>query len=137
MATLDSLKQAHREKAGEVTSSKQPLSDRQYSDGLEFLRRDLAYQGFVIPQLSQLLIHLFNSCITISVLEIGPGLKSIFGTLPYYLRCKVRRYVAFKPNRIFALRLGEGITIKSLNASTEIVWQMHICFGHRVSCILE
>ncbi|KAH8434459.1 uncharacterized protein LDX57_012106 [Aspergillus melleus] len=109
MATLDSLKHALREKAGEVTSSRQPLSDRQYSDGLEILGQDSAYQGFVTPQLSYLLVSLFNSHIAISVLEIGPGPKSIFGTLAYDLRRKVRRYVAFEPNRIFASRLGEWL----------------------------
>lgn len=113
MATLDSLKWALRQKVTATTSSsKQPLSDAQYSAGFDILVRDsewLTYQDFIIPQLSQLLAPLFNSRIHISVLEIGPGPKSVLGYLPHHLRRKIRRYAAFEPNDLFATKLEEWL----------------------------
>ena len=113
MATLESLKRALRQKANAMASSpKQPLSDTQYSAGFEILVQEsgwLTYQDFIIPQLSQLLTPLFNSRIDISVLEIGPGPKSLLGYLPDRLRQKVRKYTAFEPNGLFAARLEEWL----------------------------
>ncbi|KAI9867948.1 MAG: hypothetical protein M1813_007770 [Trichoglossum hirsutum] len=113
MATLDSLKQALRQKAKVTASSlKQPLSDTQYSAGFDILVWGLGwmtYQDFIIPQLSQLLAPLFNSRIHISALEIGPGPKSLLGYLPGRLRRKVRKYTAFEPNGLFATRLEEWL----------------------------
>ena len=113
MATLDSLKWALRQKATATASSpKQPLSDTQYSAGFDILVRGsewMTYRDFIIPQLSQLLAPLFNSRINISVLEIGPGPKSLLGYLPGRLRRKFRRYTAFEPNGLFATRLGEWL----------------------------
>lgn len=113
MATLDSLKWALRHKATATGSSpKQPLSDKQYSAGFDIVVRDsgwMTYQDFIIPQLSQLLAPLFDSRTHISVLEIGPGPRSVLGYLPGHLRRKVRRYVAFEPNRLFATRVGEWL----------------------------
>ncbi|SLM37871.1 phosphoribosyl transferase domain protein [Lasallia pustulata] len=113
MATLDSLKQALRQKARATASSpKQLLSDTQYSAGFDILVRGsgwITYQDFIIPQLSQLLAPLFNSRINISVLEIGPGPKSLLGYLPSRLRRKVKRYTAFEPNGLFATRLEEWL----------------------------
>lgn len=111
MATLDSLKQALRQKAtAPLPSPKQSLSDAQYSDGFHLLLQGpgwTTYQDFIIPQLSQLLTPLFNSRRRISVLEIGPGPQSILGYLPGRLRQKVSRYSAFEPNSLFATKLGE------------------------------
>lgn len=113
MATLDSLKWALRQKATATASSpKQPLSDTQYSTGFDILVRGsgwVTYQDFIIPQLSQLLAPLFNSRIHTSVLEIGPGPKSVLGYLPSRQRRKVRRYAAFEPNGLFATRLEEWL----------------------------
>ncbi|KAI9771682.1 MAG: hypothetical protein M1840_001898 [Geoglossum simile] len=113
MATLDSLKQALRQKAKATASSpKLPLSDTQYSAGFDVLVRGSGwstYQDFIIPQLSQLLAPLFNSRIHISALEIGPGPKSLLGYLPGRLRRKVRKYTAFEPNGLFATRLEEWL----------------------------
>ena len=113
MATLDSLKRALRQKAIATASSlKQPLSDTQYSAGFDILIQGLermTYQGFIIPQLSQLLAPLFNSRIHISVLEIGPGPKSLLGYLPSHLRRKIRKFTAFEPNGLFASRLEEWL----------------------------
>jgi adenine phosphoribosyltransferase len=108
MATLDSLKQALRQKAKAIASStKQPLSDTQYSAGFDTLVRGagMTYQDFIIPQLSQLLAPLFNSRTHISALEIGPGPKSLLGYLPGRLRRNVRKYTAFEPNGLFATSL--------------------------------
>ena len=113
MATLDSLKQALRQKAKATASSqKQPLSDTQYSAGFDVLVQGsewMTYQDFIIPQLSQLLAPLFNSRTHISALEIGPGPKSILGYLPGRLRRKVRKYTAFESNGLFATRLEEWL----------------------------
>ena len=112
MATLESLKQALREKAKASSSPKQPLSAEQYSAGFDILVRDsgwTTYQDFIIPQLSQLLAPLFESRLRISALEIGPGPKSILGYLPSHLRRKVRKFTAFEPNHLFAASLEEWL----------------------------
>ena len=121
MATLDSLKQALRQKAKATASSpKQSLSDIQYSAGFDTLVRGsgwMTYQDFIIPQLSQLLAPLFDSRIHISALEIGPGPKSVLGYLPHRLRRKVRKYTAFEPNGLFATRLEEWLCSTSKTES--------------------
>lgn len=113
MATLDTLKQALKQKATETTSSlKQSLSNTQYSAGFDTLVRGpgwMIYQDFIIPQLSQLIASLFNSRIPISVLEIGPGSKSVLGYLSDRLKRKIKRYTAFEPNDLFAARLEEWL----------------------------
>ena len=113
MATLESLKSALVHKATQMESSlKKPLSDTQYSAGFDILLQGsgwMTYQDFIIPQLSQLLAPLFDSRIHISVLEIGPGPKSVLGYLPSRLRRKVKRYVAFEPNSLFATRVEEWL----------------------------
>ncbi|EXJ72047.1 uncharacterized protein A1O5_04550 [Cladophialophora psammophila CBS 110553] len=115
MATLDSLKLALRQKARAIATAsypKQPLSDTQYSAGFDILMQGLGwrtYRDFIVPQLSQLLAPLFNSPAQISVLEIGPGPKSVLGYLPRSLRQKVRRYTAFEPNGVFATSVEEWL----------------------------
>ncbi|KAL6689994.1 hypothetical protein J3F84DRAFT_390857 [Trichoderma pleuroticola] len=109
MATLDTLKQTLRQTARATASyAEQPLSQLQYSAGFEVLVQGsewMTYQDFIVPQLSSLLDRLFNSHVHISVLEIGPGAKSVLGYLPYYVRRRITRYVAFEPNDLFAVRL--------------------------------
>ncbi|CAG8899878.1 unnamed protein product [Penicillium egyptiacum] len=113
MATLHSLKRALRRKATlTVSSPEQPLSDAQYTAGFDILVQGpgwMTYQDFIIPQLSRLLAPLFNSRVNISVLEIGPGPKSVFGYLPSHLRGKIRRYAAFEPNGLFATTLEKWL----------------------------
>ncbi|KAI1490075.1 hypothetical protein F5X96DRAFT_637871 [Biscogniauxia mediterranea] len=117
MATLDSLKLALRQKAKTSTSTasspNQPLSDTQYSVGFDILKTGsgwTTYEDFIIPQLSQLLSSpLLNSHTHISVLEIGPGPKSVLGYLPSHLRRKINRYAAFEPNGLFATSLEEWL----------------------------
>ncbi|KAI1377830.1 phosphoribosyl transferase domain protein [Hypoxylon crocopeplum] len=118
MATLDSLKLALRQKVTATGSfSRRPLSDTQYSAGFDILVQGSGwrtYQDFIIPQLSQLLTTLFNSRTHISVLEIGPGPKSVFEYLPGHLREKVRKYAAFEPNTLFATSLEERLCSEPL-----------------------
>ena len=113
MATLDCLKQALRHKATAATSSpRQPLSDSQFCAGFDILMRSsgrMIYHDFIFPQLTQLLVPLFNSRLHISVLEIGPGAESVLGHLPSHLRSKIKAYTAFEPNRLLASRLEEWI----------------------------
>ncbi|MCJ1475373.1 hypothetical protein MMC13_004035 [Lambiella insularis] len=95
-----------------ASSPSQPLSDTQYSAGLEILMRGsgwLTYQDFIIPQLSQLLAPLFDSRTYISALEIGPGPKSVLGYLPGHLRRKIRKYTAYEPNGLFATELEKWL----------------------------
>jgi adenine phosphoribosyltransferase len=112
MATLASLKRALRQEANSTASSpKQPLSDLQYSAGFDVFEDGPGLKShleFTIPQLSKLL-SCFDSRNHISVLEIGPGPKSVLGYLPGRLRRKVRRYTAFEPNVLFAIRLAEWL----------------------------
>ncbi|KAL6795436.1 hypothetical protein J3E68DRAFT_404279 [Trichoderma sp. SZMC 28012] len=113
MATLDALKRALRQKA---TSPTQPLSDEQYSAGFDILLQGpgwKTYQDFIFPQLSQVLTTLFNSRIRISVLEIGPGPKSVLGYLPNDQRRKINRYAAFEPNDSYATELQEWLETQS------------------------
>ncbi|KAK4081658.1 CAZyme family AA7 [Trichoderma aggressivum f. europaeum] len=113
MATLDALKRALRQKA---TSPKQPLSDEQYSAGFDILLQGpgwKTYQDFISPQLSQVLTTLLNSRIRISVLEIGPGPKSVLGYLPDDQRRKINRYAAFEPNGLYATELQEWLETQS------------------------
>jgi len=113
MATLNTLKRALRQKVNEsAPSAKQPLSDAQYSAGFDIVGGSSGggtYQDFIIPQLSQLLAPLLYSRVYISVLEIGPGPRTLLGYLPDALRRKVRKYTAFEPNGLLATRLKESL----------------------------
>ncbi|KAI1132343.1 phosphoribosyl transferase domain protein [Nemania abortiva] len=108
MATLDHLKRALRREA--TGMAKQPLSDAQYSVAFDIFRRgSVAYQDFVIPQLSRTVTPLFNSRTDIAVLEIGPGPKSILEHLPNHMRRQITNYTAFEPNILFATSLEEWL----------------------------
>lgn len=69
----------------------------------------MIYHNFIIPQLTHLLVPLFNSNLYISVLEIGPGAESVLGHLPSHLRRRIGGYTAFEPNSLLASRLEEWI----------------------------
>jgi adenine phosphoribosyltransferase len=116
MATLDSLKCALKQGATETASPRKPLTYEQYSVGLDTLVRGpgwTVYENFIIPQLLHLLVPLTNSRGRISVLEIGPGPKSVLGCLPRGLRQKIQRYAAFEPNELFASSLKEWLSSSS------------------------
>ncbi|KAK8046990.1 hypothetical protein PG996_015054 [Apiospora saccharicola] len=109
MTTLTSLIQALQQKAGGPNSpSAQPLSDAQYSDGFDSISQGAGwstYHNFIIPQLEQVLMPLLRSRDRISILEVGPGPKSVLGCLPGSQRQKITRYTAFESNELFAMRL--------------------------------
>jgi adenine phosphoribosyltransferase len=113
MATLDSLKLALGRKVKATAPPKnQPLSDEEYSAGFDILTQGLgwrSYEDFIIPHLSQLLAPLFDSRVHVSVLEIGPGSKTVLGYLPERIRRKIREYTALEPNGLFATRLEEWL----------------------------
>ncbi|KAJ5465278.1 uncharacterized protein N7458_000964 [Penicillium daleae] len=118
MADLNYLQQALRKEAFETTASLQkPLSDAQYSAGFDILVQGpgwITYRDFIIPQVSELLAPLYASRIPISVLEIGPGPKSILGHLPAHLRATVSKYAAYEPNGLFATELEKWLCAKSI-----------------------
>jgi adenine phosphoribosyltransferase len=119
MANINSLKSALRQKAKEKISSRLPLSDTQYSAGFDIFIQDSGraiYQDFIIPQMVELLKPLFSSRARISVLEIGPGPRSVLGYLPCHLKRKIKRFVAFEPNVVFAAKLEKWL---SSNLATE------------------
>lgn len=111
MATIDSLKLALERRVPAIPpSARRPLSDTQYDAGFEPFVQDLgwnSYEQFVIPKLSELLTSIFSSRTNCSVLEIGPGPKSILGHLPVHLKRKFGKYTAFEPNILYAARLEE------------------------------
>ena len=117
MATLNSLKWELRRKATTTASHPtQQLSDEQYGAGFDILVQgsgQATYQEFIIPQLSSLLAPLLNSRFHISVLEIGPGPKSVLGSLPSWLRRKIKKYAAFEPKVSFATDLEEWFSSTS------------------------
>lgn len=116
MATLECLKKALREKIPTASTPKQPLSDTEYSAGFDILLRGQGwktYEDFIIPQLSHLLADLLKSRQRFSVLEIGPGPKSVLGYLPDRLRRRINRYTAYEPNVLFAARLTEWIQLET------------------------
>jgi adenine phosphoribosyltransferase len=111
MATLNSLKQALRAKATEATPlPTRLLSDEEYSAGFNVLLHNsewTTYRDFIIPQLSELIDSLLDSRTQISVLEIGPGPKSVLGYLPNRLRHSIKKYTTYEPNGIFAAKLKQ------------------------------
>ncbi|KAJ0413040.1 hypothetical protein BJY00DRAFT_297516 [Aspergillus carlsbadensis] len=109
MATLRLLKQTLREKATEIPpSSRHSLSDTEYRNAFDIVRTGSreTYHEFIVPQLSELLAKFDNP---ISLLEIGPGPKSILGCLPEQQRRGIKRYTAYEPNGLFAARLEEWL----------------------------
>lgn len=113
MASFDHLKQALKEILTEDTLSlNQPLSDTQYNAGFDILMHGsewTSYSDFIIPQLSQLLSQILKSRSSISVLEIGPGSKTVLSYVPIHLRRKIRRYAALEPNALSAASLEQSL----------------------------
>ncbi|KAG9250802.1 phosphoribosyl transferase domain protein [Emericellopsis atlantica] len=108
MATLYDLKKAlersidtaSQEKTA-VSSGTRLLSTSEYSDGFQALREaseQSNYRSFILPQLESLLTPLVRSHGQISVLEIGPGPKSVLRYLSNSLRSSIRKYDAYEPH---------------------------------------
>lgn len=137
MTTLTSLKSALKhEYDATVTglSPRQPLTDAQGSTGFEILMRGsgwTTHKDFIIPHLSHLLTPFMKSRTKISVLEIGPGPKSVLGQLPVALRQKIGMYTAFESNDLFATRLEEWLaaTPEMESPLPGLAWEAEI---HRV-----
>lgn len=56
-----------------------------------------------------MLAPILDSPAGVSVLEVGPGPKSVLGHLSVSLRRKIKTYTAFEPNAIFATSLQESL----------------------------
>ncbi|KAF7193447.1 Adenine phosphoribosyltransferase [Pseudocercospora fuligena] len=113
MATLEQLKDALRKAA--VSASKETLTHRHYSDGFELFLQHPGlsnYDTFVVPQLSKSISDVTKTKHSISILEIGPGPKTVLGQLPVALRRKIKKYVAFEPNEISASELERYLQLK-------------------------
>ena len=114
METLGSLTKALRQSAAaSESSSKLRLTDEQYSIGFEILAKDaerMTYQDFIVPEIYQLLTTLLKSNDNISVLEIGPGPKSVLAYVPSHMRKKITRYAAYEPNELFATELEHWLS---------------------------
>lgn len=132
MATLDHLKRALREppKSNDALVS-QPLSDEEYSMSFNLFKEGSnAYEGFILPQLTQVFTPIFKARLRVSVLEIGPGSKSVLGHLPLKLRHQITSYSALEPNGLFASRLEEwlesaddkGLPLPSLESRPDVRW---------------
>jgi hypothetical protein len=107
MATLDALGLALRQQIPDKASTKS-LSDAEYQDGFDLFLHHSEwdnYRDFVIPKISQLLISQLQSQQDVSVLEVGPGPKSVLGYLPNSIREKIINYTAFEPNQLHAWQL--------------------------------
>ncbi|KAH8730018.1 hypothetical protein GQ44DRAFT_723494 [Phaeosphaeriaceae sp. PMI808] len=121
MATINTLKQALLLKIEATTlSHARPLSDAQYGAGFDILLQGsgwITYQDFIIPELRHQMACLLESRSQVAVLEIGPGPKSVFGSLPTHLKQKITRYVAFEPNGLFATRLEHSFGSESKTES--------------------
>ncbi|KAK5734698.1 hypothetical protein LTR17_008776 [Elasticomyces elasticus] len=117
MATIERLKKALKQEIETNTPLyTKPLTDLQYDAAFDLLTQGnrTTYQDFIIPQLSQTLASLLQSRSDVSVLEIGPGPRSVLGFLPEQLRQKVTRYTALEPNDIFAERLKAHLPLPGL-----------------------
>ena len=128
MATLDSLKQELRSAATANKSPNTPkmsnLSDEQYSAGFSTLAAQKAYRDFIIPQLSSLFSSLLSSLLStrpsLSILEIGPGPKSVLGRLPGHHQRRIGKYTAFEPNKLFAPRLMQSLRSASEGGEAQL-----------------
>ncbi|KAF2655870.1 phosphoribosyl transferase domain protein [Lophiostoma macrostomum CBS 122681] len=113
MATLDSLKQFFKLKDILGPDVKiEVLSNEEYRAGFDIFVQEsgnTAYREFIIPHISQLLADQSNHEPNLSLLEIGPGPKSVLGYLPLHLRQKVKNYTAYEPNDLFVRSLTEWL----------------------------
>jgi hypothetical protein len=119
MATLQELKSTlHSTTISTTPSLIKTLTDKEYRTAFEIIvRGSNYYQEFVVPQLTRLLASLLDSKDRISVLEIGPGPKSVLGGLPDHQRRKIDLYEAFEPNRFFAESLEAWLLVDAKGQS--------------------
>lgn len=116
MLSIDSLKSHLLGLAAVSTATSKRLSDEQYDAGFKIFLQGRGwetYQEFVLPQLSQLVESLLESRASISVLEIGPGPKSVLQRLPDRLRSRITAYSAYEHNTKFADKLEYSLCCSS------------------------
>lgn len=117
MASLNQLRRALLEKADTVGQSpKTSLSKEAYHTSFALFFNSpgwATYKDFIIPQLSTLLTPLLQAYAHISVLEIGPGPKSVLGYLPDHQRAKINKYTAIEPDVLYADRLDPWLCSSS------------------------
>jgi len=113
MASLEELTCALRSNAYiEASSLRRQLSNAQYNTGFGILvQGSTDYKEFIIPQLIQLLSPISCSGSQVSVLEVGPGPKSVLEDLPHHIRRKIRKYIAYEPNDMFATSLEARLSV--------------------------
>lgn len=112
MATLDQLKRTLREKAAaSPSSSNEPLTDVQYDSGFNIVLQgsQAIYDHFIVPQLSDLIARQATPSKSFSVLEVGPGPKSVLALLPEASRRRIASYTAYEPNGLFATKLEQWL----------------------------
>ncbi|KAH6695192.1 phosphoribosyl transferase domain protein [Plectosphaerella plurivora] len=105
MATLDQLKQALRRSADIASCRRIPLDTTNYLTGFRPFQSFAGlktYDDFIVPQLEQIVLRLLEDRPHISVLEVGPGQRSVLGKLPKFLTEKIATYEAFEQDKHFA-----------------------------------
>ncbi|KAF4120607.1 FAD/FMN-containing dehydrogenase [Geosmithia morbida] len=111
MASLDSLKSVLKQHADGLTQRQ--LSERQYSAGFEIFWQAAGwktYENFIIPGLNRLLEPLISLRSSVSILEIGPGPKSLVGYLQTNVRERIREYTAYESDSLSAVKLQKWIS---------------------------
>ncbi|OAK96956.1 hypothetical protein IQ06DRAFT_296891 [Phaeosphaeriaceae sp. SRC1lsM3a] len=117
MKDLELLKQALRDAAKETSNNK--LTEVDYEDGFSLLAsppNNKIYDDFISPKLQETLTPLFASRNKLSVLEIGPGPRTILALLPENIRRKVGRYTACEPNALFAATFERSLAFEMKEA---------------------
>ncbi|OAL46964.1 hypothetical protein IQ07DRAFT_145620 [Pyrenochaeta sp. DS3sAY3a] len=114
MASLTDLKKALTSAAttSSPTIKQRTPTDKEYCKGFETLLRGAewkTYQDFIIPELCRLVDSKSKSCEEFSILEIGPGPRTVLGYLPLDLRRKITSYTAMEPNTLYATHLQESL----------------------------
>ncbi|RAL59880.1 hypothetical protein DID88_000507 [Monilinia fructigena] len=127
MTTLTTLKHSLRRTAKTTSphSITKPLSPTQQLHSFTLLLQGaetLSYTNFIIPHLHDQIASLLQSPARtqISVLEIGPGDKSVLGYLPIDLRRRIRRYVAYEANSLAAGKLEMWLGLGAESESAEV-----------------
>jgi phosphomevalonate kinase len=121
MATLNSLKKALTNDLVATppqATQARLLSEGEYNAGFDLLMRGSRrqiYEGFIIPELLNLLAPLVKARNCVSILEIGPGPRSALAHLPAHVKLKIKKYTAYEPNIEAAASLIRRFDSKSEN----------------------
>jgi hypothetical protein len=122
MATLSSLKDALTctgAEARPTSTAARLLTEGEYNAGFDLLMRGSGsqiYENFIVPELLKLFEPLIKSRNHVSVLEIGPGPRSVLAHLPAHVKLNFKRYTAYEPNSESAASL---LSTFDTNSETE------------------